>query len=380
MKSLYATPVWWYAVGNYGLYDVWFGVSMDQIQRRVGAIRRRLSNHRIDGLILTKPANVTYLTGFSGEDSWAIVAKGAVYLLTDSRYTEQARKECPRASIVERKDPIAAAAGKLVGKLKSAKTIGVEKSISLAQYETLKKNAEARLKAVEGLVEEQRSVKDEGETAAIRSAASIAATAFARAVRHARPGITESTLAGILDLEMRRQGAKVGFETIVAFGPNASRPHHQPSQRKLSQRDTILIDFGARTNGYCCDITRSFAFGKPTTAYRRAYEVVERAQAAAIRAAKAGVELVEVDAAARNTIRESGLLVYGHGTGHGFGLEIHEIPFLKEGAKGKLQAGQIITIEPGIYIPGKLGVRIEDDILITADGCEILTRDCPGGK
>jgi Xaa-Pro aminopeptidase len=347
------------------------------VQRRVRAVRNQFNKNRIDALVVTKPANVTYLTGFSGEDSWAVVAGGAVYLLTDSRYTEQAQKECPLARIVERKDPIAQAAAKLVGKLKSARTVAIEKSISLAFYAVLKKNVEARLKAVDGLIEDQRSVKDEGELAAIRSAAAIAATAFERAVRHVRPGITESELAGILDLEMRRQGAKVGFETIVAFGPNASRPHHQPSQRKLAQRDAILIDFGARYGGYCCDITRSFAFGKPTAAYCRAYQAVEKAQAAAIQAAIAGVELVEVDAAARNAIRESGLPVYGHGTGHGFGLEIHEIPFLKEKAKGKLKTGQIITIEPGVYLPGKLGVRIEDDILITDDGCEILTGACP---
>ena len=269
------------------------------------------------------------------------------------------------------------AAGALLRKLKSARTVAVEKSISLAEYQALRKNVEVRLKAVDGLVEDLRSVKDEGELAAIRSAAAIAATAFERAVRHIRPGITESELAGILDLEMRRQGAKIGFETIVAFGPNASRPHHQPSQRKLGERDTILIDFGAKYNGYCCDITRSFAFGKPVPAYCRAYEAVEKAQAAAIRAARAGVELVEVDAAARNAIRASGLPVYGHGTGHGFGLEIHEIPFLKEGTKGSLQAGQIITIEPGIYLPGKLGVRLEDDILITEGGAEILTGQYP---
>jgi Xaa-Pro aminopeptidase len=352
----------------------------ERLRQRVRAIRNQFGKNHIDALILTKPANVTYVTAFSGEDSWAIVAGGAVYLLTDSRYTEQAQKECPQVRIVERKELIAEAAGKLVGKLKSARTVAVEKSISLAQYEALKKNVQARLKAVDGLVEDQRSVKDEGEAAAIRSAAAIAATALERAVRQIRPGITEGELAGILDLEMRRQDAKVGFETIVAFGPNASRPHHQPSQRKLGQRDTILIDFGARFNGYCCDITRSFAFGKPVAAYCRAYEAVEKAQAAAIRAAKAGAELAEVDAASRNAIRESGLPVYGHGTGHGFGLEIHEIPFLKEGAKGRLQAGQIITIEPGVYIPGKLGVRIEDDILITDDGCELLTGACPRGK
>ncbi len=349
----------------------------EHLQRRVGAIRSQLSRNHVDALVLTKPANVTYLTGFSGEDSWAVVTARTVYLLTDSRYTEQAQKECPLARIVERKDPIAQAGGKLIGKLKSAQTVAVEKSISLEQYDALKKNMDVPLKAVAGLVEGPRSVKDAQETAAIRSAAAIAATAFQRAVRHVRPGITESELAGIVDLEMRRQGVKVGFETIVAFGPNASRPHHQPSSRKLAPRDTILIDFGARYNGYCCDITRSFAFGKATAAYCRAYEVVEKAQAAAIRAAKAGAKLVDVDAAARNAIRESGLPVYGHGTGHGFGLEIHEIPFLKEGAKGELKAGQIITIEPGIYLPGKLGVRIEDDILITEGGCELLTGACP---
>jgi Xaa-Pro aminopeptidase len=347
------------------------------ITQRIGNIRTELRSRRIDALVLTRPANVTYLTGFSGEDSWAVVTGRAVYLLTDSRYTEQARKECPLARIVERKDPIAEAGGTLIGKLKFAQTVAVEKSISLEQYEALKKNTDVPLKAVDGLVENQRSVKDAQETAAIRSATAIAATAFQRAVRHVRPGITESELAGIVDLEMRRQGAKVGFETIVAFGPNASRPHHQPSPRRLASRDTVLIDFGARYHGYCCDITRSFAFGKPTAAYCRAYEVVEKAQAAAIRVAKAGARLVDVDAAARNAIRESGLPVYGHGTGHGFGLEIHEIPFLKEGAKGELQTGQIITIEPGIYLPGKLGVRIEDDILITEDGCEILTGACP---
>ena len=347
------------------------------IAQRVRDLRDELSRRFVDILVLTKPANVTYLTGFSGEDSWAVVAKGAVYLLTDSRYTEQAQKECPLARIVERKDLIAEAAGKLLGGLKATQTVGVENAISLAQYQALKNNIPARLRAMDGLVENQRSVKDDSELAAIRSAAAIAAAAFQRAVRHLRPGITESTLAGILDLEIRRQGAKVGFETIVAFGPNASRPHHQPSQRTLGETDTILIDFGARYNGYCCDITRSFALGRSTAAYRRAYAAVEKAQAAAIRVAKAGAELVEVDTAARGAIRATGLPVYGHGTGHGFGLEIHEIPFLKEKTKGKLRAGQIITIEPGVYLPSKLGVRIEDDILITDEGCELLTGACP---
>lgn len=354
-------------------------MNAQELTERVKGLRAKLAAHHVAALIVVKPANVTYLTGFAGDDSWAIVAGRTVYLLTDSRYTEQARKECPLAKIVERKDPIAEAAGKLFGKLSSAGTVAVEKSISLAQYDVLCKGMHARLKALDGLVEELRSIKDEGERAAIESAAAVAATAFQRAVRRIKPGITESELAGILDLEMRRQGARIGFDTIVAFGPNASRPHHQPSERKLGQHDTVLIDFGARYSGYCCDITRSFSFGPPTPAFRRAYQVVEEAQSAAMRIAKAGATLVEVDAAPRKVIRESGLPVYGHGSGHGFGLEIHEIPFLKEKTTGTLQAGQIITIEPGVYLPGKLGVRIEDDILITDEGCEVLTSHCPRG-
>jgi Xaa-Pro aminopeptidase len=345
------------------------------IQQRVAGAREQLLRRRVDALILTKPANVSYLTGFLGEDSWAIVTTKTVYLLTDSRYTEQAQKECVGTTIVERKDLIAPSCGKLVRKLRLAR-VGVENSTSVAMYQALRKSAGRPIKAVGNIIETLRSVKDEEETGAIKVAAAIAAKAFKRAVRRIRPGVTEGELAGIVDLEIRRQGAKVGFDTIVAFGPNASRPHHQPGPRKLAETDTILIDFGARYNGYCCDITRSFAIGKPTAAWRKAYQVVEKAQAAAIAAARAGIRLAKLDAIPRAVIRESRLPVYGHGSGHGFGLEIHEIPFLREKAEGKLQAGQIITIEPGIYIPGKLGVRIEDDILITESGCEILTTEC----
>jgi Xaa-Pro aminopeptidase len=348
-------------------------------KRRIGTVRSQLRDKHLDGLILTKPENVTYLTGFSGEDSWAIVTKTGLYLLTDSRYTEQARNECVGTTIVERKgkDPIAEACGKLLKKLRSVRAAGVEKAISVGMYEALKKNAGISLRPIAGVVEEPRSVKDVDETATIMAAAAIATAAFGEILHHIRPGVTENELAGTLDLEIRKLGATNSFDTIVAFGPNGSRPHHRPTQRKLGRTDAILIDFGARYDGYCSDITRSFAFGRPTPGYRAAYAVVEKAQAAAIETARAGVELVAVDVAARRVIRESGLPVYGHGTGHGLGLEIHENPFLKEDAQGTLQAGQILTIEPGIYIPGKLGIRIEDDILITETGCEVITGACP---
>lgn len=349
----------------------------ESIKKRVKAVRARFDGKRIDALILTRPVDVSYLTGFSGEDSWVVVTRSSAYLLTDSRYTEQAQKECVRTTIVERTGSIVEAAGRLLGRLKSVESAGVEKSVSLATYQALKKQLDMPLKGIDSPTAPARARKDDGEVAAIRSAVAIATAALEEVLGRIEPGVSESELAGILDLEVRKRGAGNSFDTIVAFGANGSRPHHQPTGRRLKWRDAVLIDFGARYNGYCSDITRSFALGKPTPAYRQAWEVTEKAQMAAIATARPGVKLTEVDAAARNVIRESGLPVYGHGTGHGLGLEIHETPFLKEGAKGKLEPGQVITIEPGVYIPGKLGIRIEDDVLITHTGCEILTRECP---
>jgi len=356
------------------------------IKERTNAICRLLDKSKIDCLVVTKPANVTYATGFLGDDSWAVITRqGRTYLVTDSRYTEQARAECPNCRIIQRKQPIAEAAGKLIKKLKpvlsevegSVQIVGVEKTTSVSDFSALRRNVAARLKTVADVIESLRSRKDAGEIAAITKAASIAAKALKQTIARIKPGISESELAGVLDLEVRRLGARIGFDTIVAFGPNASRPHHQPTTRKLRQVDTILVDFGAKYKGYCCDITRCFAVGVPTALYKRAYGAVELAQAAAIKKVKAGAQMVKVDAAARDMICGSDLPVYGHGTGHGFGLEIHELPFVKPESKGRLKAGEVLTIEPGIYMPGKLGVRIEDDILVTQAGCRILTADCP---
>lgn len=353
-------------------------MKIETIRRRVKGIRAQMKERGLDALVLTKGVDVTYVTAFTGHDSWAVISRNTVYLITDSRYTEQAGKECLATNIVERKGDIAQAAGELLSRLKTVRSVGVEHSISLAAFTALKKHARARFKPTDSRVlAEARSIKDAGEAAAIRTAAAMSAKALEKTMPHLTPGITESDLAGLLDLEIRLLGCVNAFETIVAFGPNASRPHHQPGRRKLGRNDAILIDFGAAYKGYASDITRCFVVGKPTALYRKAYAVVERAQAAAIAAAGAGVKLATVDAAARDVIRDSGFPVYGHGSGHGLGLEIHEIPFLKEDAKGTLKAGQIITIEPGIYIPGKLGVRIEDDIQITEKGCRIVTTKCP---
>jgi len=347
------------------------------IAKRTTAIRRELKRRRISCLIVTKSANVTYATGFMGDDSWAAITPARTYLLTDSRYTEQARKECPSSGIVERTGSMAQAVAKLVARLKSVRRITVEKSVSLADFEALEKQLKRRSRSVAGIIEGIRNSKHSSEIAAIKASGAIAAKALERTLPHIKGGISEIELASLLDFQIRKAGATNSFDTIVAFGPNGSRPHHQPGRRKLKKNDIVLIDFGAKYKGYCSDITRCFVLGEASTLYRKVFNVVERAQAAAIKAIAPGVKLTTVDSAARDVICEADLPVYGHGTGHGLGLEIHENPFLKADAKGTLRAGQILTIEPGIYIPGKLGVRIEDDVLVTQTGSRVLTRRCP---
>jgi Xaa-Pro aminopeptidase len=347
------------------------------IKRRIKAIRYQLKKKQIKSLLLTKPANVTYTTGFLGSDSWVLFTGRAVYLLTDSRYTEQAKSECPVCRIIERDRPIADAVAELLKKLKSLRSIAVEKSISLAAFETLKKRVKGRLRAVADIIESARSIKDKSEIDAISAASQIAAQALRRIFVYIKPGITENELAGWLDFQIRKAGAINSFETIVAFGPNASRPHHRPTSRKLRKNDTVLIDFGVRFNGYCCDITRCFVVGRPNPFYQKVYDAVQQAQTAALKMIKPGVAAGKVDTAAKEIIRKSGLPIYGHGTGHGLGLEVHEQPIISANSKAKLQPGMVFTIEPAVYIPGKLGIRIEDDVLVTRTGCKILTQNCP---
>ncbi len=343
------------------------------IKRRIAAIRKLMSRQKTGCLITVKPANVSYMTGFSGDDSWVVITPKTVFLVTDSRYTEQAAGECQNCEIIERKGSIAQATAKIVNGLKGTRGICVESSCSVAIFNTLKKKIKKHIRPAENIIEQLRVAKDDSEIAAIKKAADIAAQAFKNILKEIKPGVSENQLAGKLDLQIRLLGGKTSFDTIVAFGPNASRPHHQPGDRKLKKNDTILIDFGAKYKGCCSDITRCFAVGKPDALYKKVYKAVKEAHDAAIKMVKSGVEIKTVDSAARNVIAKYDLPVYGHGTGHGLGLEIHEGPTLAKKIIGKLKAGMVCTIEPGVYIPGKLGVRIEDDILVTKTGCKILS-------
>ena len=348
------------------------------IKGRINKIFKNLKADELDAVVLTSGANVRYVTGFSGDDSWAVVIGRKVWLVTDSRYTEQAQGECAGCRIVERKGGIVDAVVGVVGKCKRVERLGVEYRTSLRDFEELKKKLnrvrKVRVSQASGVVSKVRMVKDEFEVSAIRKAAKIAKRAIGGALGELRVGMAECELAGLIEFNMRKLGSSASFDTIVAFGANGSMPHYVPAKRKLRKNDTILIDFGARFEGYCSDMTRCFGVGKVKGEYLRAYDAVKRAQAAAIKAVSAGVKIADVAGAARKVIEEAGLPQYGHGTGHGLGLEVHELPTVSRRNDAVLEAGQVITIEPGVYLPGEFGIRVEDDVLVTKDGCEILTR------
>jgi Xaa-Pro aminopeptidase len=360
-------------------------MSDNNIDRRVKILRAAMRRQKIDALIVTNFSNVTYLTGFLGEDSWALATPKTIYLITDSRYSEQAKDQCAGCRIIERKDAMAKTIGQILKKQKAIKNVGVEDSTSVAVFSSLQKELKKNLKKANGLIEDLRQIKDRNEIALIRKAAEIAQNALAATMKHIKPGVSENEIAGFLNLNIRRMGGRESFEAIVAFGANASQPHHLCSDRKLKKNDMVLIDWGVKYKGYCCDLTRSFAIsggtalpvlghGRGSSLFKKVHSAVLEAQNAAIAKIKDGVSIAEVDSAARNVLKKYKLPVYGHGTGHGLGIEVHEKPVVSAKTKGQLKAGQVITIEPGVYMPDVLGVRIEDDILVTKTGCKILSK------
>jgi len=350
-------------------------MDIETIKTRLKAVRRQMLAKHLDCLILTSSENVCYLTGFTGHDSWAMVSTGRVWLITDSRYTQQAQTQSIGCRIIQRDRPLTKAAAQLLGRCKSLQSVAVENCCSLADFKELKKHTKLHLKSTANIVEDIRQVKQASEINAIRRAAKTAFSALTETICQIRTGMTENELAGLIDFQIRKLGSQNSFETIVAFGANASCPHHQSGRRKLRKTDTILIDFGAKYKGYCSDLTRCFAVGKAGGFYKKVYRGVVEAQTAAIKKVKAGVSAKDVDAAARIALKSHNLPEYGHGTGHGLGLQIHEAPVVSHNSSAKLRAGQIVTIEPAVYIPGRLGIRIEDDVLVTQTGCKILSAD-----
>ncbi|MGA2916513.1 MAG: Xaa-Pro peptidase family protein [Sedimentisphaerales bacterium] len=348
-------------------------MKIDILGKRVKKLRKMLVQKGLDALLITGGADVSYLSGFKGDDSMLVLGKKDVWLVTDSRYTLQAKEECRGCKIYERKGAMTEAIADVLKKIQAIKTIAVEDNIKLSSFNLLKKKIHCRIKPVRNFVLTVRQIKDDAEIRAIKKAAALAQESLNKILPKIRAGISEVEVAAILEFEMKRRGAVPAFETIVAFGNNSAKPHHRPTARKLKKIDTVLIDYGAKLGSYCSDSTRCFAVGRVSDFYTKVYKTVFEAQKAAIKAIKAGVQAKDADNIAKEIINESKLPPYGHGLGHGVGLEVHERPVVSVLSKDILQKGNVITIEPAVYLAGKFGIRIEDDVVITEKGCEILT-------
>jgi len=343
------------------------------LKSRIKKIRASLLTQKIDALIETIPSNVSYLSGFCGNDSWLLITADTAVLITDSRYTLQAKHQCPCCRIYERKGRMTETISEILKKLTTVKIAAVEDKIELATFKILKAKLPVKLKPVKNIAESVRAIKDESEIETIKKAAAIAEKSLEKILQKIRVDMSEVEIAAMLDFEMKKVGAVPAFETNVSFSTNSAMAHHQPSLQKLKKVDTILIDYGAKLNGYCSDITRCFAVGKVNKFYAKVYKAVLDAQTAAINMLKAGVKAVDVDSTAKEIITKANLKPYGHGLGHGLGIDIHEAPAVSVFSTSNLQTGNVITVEPGVYLDNKFGIRIEDDVFVTENGCEILT-------
>ena len=346
---------------------------------RLKQIQALLPGNKLDLLLVTHLPNVRYLCGFSGSAAALLVSDRGATLFTDGRYIAQARAEISGAAIIiARKAPPLAAAEHLArSRVRGKRTLGVEAdSVSVAMRDRIAAlvRGKVKLASTMSLVERARMVKDADELRCICQAVELGAGLFRIARKKIRPGIREVEVSAAMEYEARRCGAEgMSFPTILASGPRSAVVHGRASAARIPRNGFVVCDFGVILAGYCSDRTRTVHVGRPSTADRAMYQAVHEAQAAAISTVRAGVGAAEVDAAARGVLRKRGLARYfTHSTGHGLGLEIHEAPRLAAGQSQILESGMVITIEPGAYIPGKRGVRVEDVVVVTATGCEVL--------
>ena len=341
--------------------------------------RKRLfdvTGERPPAFLVTGLPNVRYLSGFTGSNAALLLMRDRALLFTDPRYQIQAAQESD-CELKISKGPLLGEVSTWIKRLK-LRSVGFERNrISFEDFEQLKENNSGiRLKAATGVVETLRMIKSAGEVAAIKTSVELNSRALEQALRHFRPSMSESDLAGEIEYRMRRLGADgPAFETIVASGARTALPHARPASRPILRNELLLIDMGATVAGYASDMTRTYAAGDLDSKKKRIYRAVLESQLAAVDAVKPGSSCASVDRAARGVLRGYGLeRQFIHSTGHGLGLEIHERPRVGRKENTRLEVGMAITIEPGVYIEGFGGVRIEDTVVVTPRGCEVLTR------
>ncbi|AMW98835.1 M24 family metallopeptidase [Rummeliibacillus stabekisii] len=345
---------------------------MERVERLVKA----LNSQNLDGLLITNNYNLRYMTGFTGTSGVAVVSQKEAVFITDFRYTEQASKQITGYRIVEHKGTIIDEIAAVVKEL-GIKSLGFEKDVvSYSMYETYSKVIPADLVGVTDLIEKIRLVKTEDELKTIKAACQIADETFEHIIQFIKPGKTELEVSNELEFYMRKLGAtSSSFDTIVASGVRSALPHGVATDKIIEKGDFVTLDYGALYNGYISDMTRTVAVGEPSEQLKEIYQIVLEAELLGLEKFKPGMTGKEADAICRDYIKEHGYGdAFGHSTGHGIGLEVHEGPGLSFRSNVTLEPGMVVTCEPGIYLPGVGGVRIEDDTLITETGNEKLTH------
>ena len=332
----------------------------------------------LDAILLTSEANCYYATGFMGEGIALVTRRGSWYF-TDSRYTEAADKAIGDAAVireVSREKPFSALINEALAEAGAEKAGFEEQRMTVAEHAVYSEKLHCTLTPASSLMTELRGSKDEEELSCMTAAQRIAEGALEQILKEIRPGMTEKEIAARLNYLMVSAGAeKTAFDTIVASGPNGSMPHAVPGMRKVRKGDFITMDFGCVYKGYCSDMTRTVALGRPSDEMRNVYDIVLQAQLAGIAAAKAGVTGAVIDGAARKVIQDAGYGVYfGHSFGHSLGIDIHEAPNAAPGNDKPMPDGAVVSAEPGIYLPGKFGVRIEDVMILRPDGAQVITK------
>ncbi|MBV9406060.1 MAG: aminopeptidase P family protein [Acidobacteriaceae bacterium] len=350
-------------------------VNSSELQQRIDQLRDTLKLYRAEGWLVTALPNVRYLSGFTGSNAILLASADRAILFTDPRYETQASLECD-CDVKVMKGPTLVAAAKWVRRLRLKSLAFEQNRIGYDDYVQLKEVATGvRLKPVAGAIENLRMIKSPAEIATIQASVQLNSAALEQALRHFKPTITEVDLAAEIDYRMRRLGAdSSAFETIVASGERSALPHARPTDHPIRPDELLLIDMGANVAGYASDMTRTFAVGKLDAKKRRMHRAVLESQLAAVHAVRPGVTCSSVDGTARRVLRGFGMdKLFIHSTGHGLGLEIHERPRIGRKEAMKLEAGMVITVEPGVYQRGSGGVRIEDTVVVTPSGCRILT-------
>lgn len=346
-------------------------------KKRLSGLKKAMKEASLDSFLITNKTNISYLSGFRGTDAVMLMTTSGGYFLTDSRYIEEAKKDIAAHLDVRLVKESTFDSINDIIKSERLKSLGFESmDLPYGVADKLKKLLSGiRFVPVKNLVETLRSIKDDGEISRIKKAVKLGREVFDKAVKSVRPGVSEELIKRKIELDLVSKGHSCAFEPIIASGENSSKPHARATSRSFQNNDFVMIDMGAKVDGYNSDITRTIVLGRAGNRFKKIYETVAEAQRKAIGRITPGAKASDIDKTGRDHIEKSGFGRYfGHSLGHGVGMDVHEEPSISPSSKARLAAGMVFTVEPAIYVPGFGGVRIEDMVLVTETGCEILTK------